>query len=553
MPNASDIITYIGIPLAVLGVLPILYTAFNSLLTLSNIKRKLKANGVETIYTASSLMSGMVEVSLPRFSISPLDRDEDGEYWTINPQASSLKGASWTSFNWNSLITGSKLYRLQYSEDLRLPQAEISFEDLISFLLDRGAVPDVKGLRLFRMSGLWTPIGTSLMLSPDTTQSALRISLPDDSDGVISLALTWSTDWDNYRMQGLRPGWMRVQCRKQKEGDAHQAPEAKSTDEKAKEIAQEPDDKSDEKSSDLKANVDEVPPNPKSLRLRFSHTGRALTISKAVREFEGAQPEEPINLEHLDVKPGSFWIPAIALALGISRSLPLYHHNLDESLEPLALRETMPCGVLVMHGILGEADAPSWETKYDPFEDLHAGHSNFLEERRAEQAEKLLPPAQQEAARRSRLMARATKQGDDFRAKMQRDKDRKMNRAREAIASPRLGPAVVAKAALRWLQGQELVPKDIDLQGVIEGLVVGLMEKEEEAMKVCGLLASWEEWSKRAGMTIDNVFALGYEKAAFCSAACVIGILNEVFTREESRAAEDMKECIRHWKTVKLG
>lgn len=154
MPNASDIITYIGIPLAVLGVLPILYTAINSLITIRRIQATLIRNGLSEAITRGSLMSGIVEVSLPRYSITPLDREEDEEYWELNPRPSSLKGGTWTAFHWNCLITGSKLYRLQYSDDLQVPQAEIEFEELMGFLLDRGAVPDVKGLRMLRLSGL---------------------------------------------------------------------------------------------------------------------------------------------------------------------------------------------------------------------------------------------------------------------------------------------------------------------------------------------------------------------------------------------------------------
>lgn len=62
---------------------------------------------------------------------------------------------------------GSRLYRLQYSDELQVPQAEIDFEDLVSVLLDRGAVPDVKGMHMLRLAGLWSPTGTRLLLSPD--------------------------------------------------------------------------------------------------------------------------------------------------------------------------------------------------------------------------------------------------------------------------------------------------------------------------------------------------------------------------------------------------
>lgn len=81
MPNASDITTFIGNPLAVLGVLPILYTAINSFITIRPIKRRLHRNGLHEAHTRGSLMSGIVEVSLPRFNIRPLDREEDSKLY----------------------------------------------------------------------------------------------------------------------------------------------------------------------------------------------------------------------------------------------------------------------------------------------------------------------------------------------------------------------------------------------------------------------------------------------------------------------------------------
>ena len=78
--ESSDIITYIGIPLAVLGVLPILYPTINSLVTIHEVKQSLRHNGLFEATTRSGLMSGIMEVTLPILSITPLDREEDAEY-----------------------------------------------------------------------------------------------------------------------------------------------------------------------------------------------------------------------------------------------------------------------------------------------------------------------------------------------------------------------------------------------------------------------------------------------------------------------------------------
>lgn len=122
MATATDIITYIGVPLAVLGVLPIFYNFINSFFTLRNVKRSLRRCGLEAT-TRGSFLAGFVEVSLPRFTITPLERSEE-EFWTDNSTPSLLKGGTWTVFHWNRLITGHAMQRVQYSSDLTVPQAE---------------------------------------------------------------------------------------------------------------------------------------------------------------------------------------------------------------------------------------------------------------------------------------------------------------------------------------------------------------------------------------------------------------------------------------------
>lgn len=554
MANASDIITFIGVPLAVLGVLPIIYTALNSLLTVQNIKRKLKQNGLQPLAITSSLMSGIVEVTLPRFSITPLDRDEDPEYRQLNPNATKLRGGTWTIFNWNRLATGSKMYRLQYSSDLQVPQAEISLEELVSFLMDLGAVPDVKGLRLFRASGLWTPVGTSLMLSPDTTQSALRISVPDDSEGVVSLAISWKSEWGSYRLNGVRPGWMRVKVfpRKSKSSQKTEGGEQAARPVNESCPARPIDTRLFEKSD---AGIVDRKHESKFIGLRFGRTGRSLTISNAFEEVEDEEvgSENFLSLDFLDKRPLSIWVPAIALALGIAKSMPLYNHGIDESLLPLALRDTIPCGVLVMLGILDEADAPSWETKYDRLEDIHATHTAFLAQQRAIAAERLLPADQAAAAAANRRAAEFQHQTDAVRGRLLRDKERREKRAREAIASVRIETLNVAHAALKWLQTERVFPENLDLQGAIEFLLVDLLRQDEGSSNVCDMLEDWKTWNSRGGMTIEDIYNLSDAKQAFCKAACVMGLIKEVATKEESAVAEDIKACVRHWKKVRLG
>lgn len=206
--SAADIITYIGVPLAVIGVLPTMYTFLNALVTLRHIRRRLAENNVAAL-TRSGLLSGIIEVEIPRKSITPLDRTDE-TYFKLSRSSSTLKGGSYTLFNWRELSIGAKTYRLAYHDELAQPQAEIDFETLVAFLLDRGAVPSQSGFSDLRTSGLWTPTGTKLLLSPVSHDAVLAVAPAEDSDGILSLSLSWRRDWDKRTIHDLPPYWTKI-------------------------------------------------------------------------------------------------------------------------------------------------------------------------------------------------------------------------------------------------------------------------------------------------------------------------------------------------------
>jgi hypothetical protein len=70
MASPADIITYIGVPLAVLGVSPILYNFIITFFISLRLKRQLKALGlVERTIIRSRFMNGAVEAELPVFDL----------------------------------------------------------------------------------------------------------------------------------------------------------------------------------------------------------------------------------------------------------------------------------------------------------------------------------------------------------------------------------------------------------------------------------------------------------------------------------------------------
>lgn len=184
MTSATDIITYVGVPLAVVGVLPILYTLIRALLTLRSIRNTLLRHGhvptsstrPDGFTTRSSPMTSLIEVDLPRYTIAPLDRS-DPDYWRLDASSFAgdrhallraestlsmveegrvqgfLRGGSWRTFHWKKLVVGRKLYRIQWEDELREPPAEIDFSDLVHFLMDWGAVPNAGGWEKFEAWG----------------------------------------------------------------------------------------------------------------------------------------------------------------------------------------------------------------------------------------------------------------------------------------------------------------------------------------------------------------------------------------------------------------
>jgi hypothetical protein len=210
MVSGPDVITYFGVPIAVLGVAPIIYNTCSTLVTLAKVRRALRHGRLAGI-TRGDIVNHVIEVELPRYTIAPLHREEhSSEYWSLSHHPSEIPGGTWTTFNWKCHAIGLKTQRIDYADQLRQPQAEISFEELVSFLLDLGGVPDPAGFRMLRASGLWVPVGTVLLRSPNEEEAVLYVAPLDDSDGNLSLSVRWSSDWGMRDPTSLPPYWVLI-------------------------------------------------------------------------------------------------------------------------------------------------------------------------------------------------------------------------------------------------------------------------------------------------------------------------------------------------------
>ncbi|KAI2777018.1 hypothetical protein F4815DRAFT_482711 [Daldinia loculata] len=572
--SATDIITFIGIPLAVLGVLPILYNTVATLAALSKIKRMLR-HGRLTALTRSDVVNRVIEVELPRYAVTPCDRFEETElYWRPSRQPSSIPGGSWTTFNWQTRAIGAKTQRVEYADQLRQPQVDVAFDKLIAYLLDLGAIPDAHGWKLLRSTGLWTPTGCSLMKSPDGQHEALTIAPLDDSDGHLSLKVNWSSHWTTRDYSSLPPYWIRLPPPPQSEPSEitgtvgpEETPsaaqgEAKEGDmEKAKEK---------EHSSLHKESLD-------SIQRQAEKNSRAtITCQISVEGLISAKSQEDeavlssINLQslyigHLRIRPGKsdgIWFSSVATAYGTTSQTVLWNYKIPDEILAFARRDSVPCGILVLLGVVDDSQTPEWATNYNGQEearDLFFRRS--ADQRAAVMAESKMTPPQREIAARERMQREMNQRMQDMRDHSRLENQRREARTSEALQSPKWDTKLVAEHNLHWLkQNQEraiasgvsinsnLTPRD-----VVGSLLHRMILDGQFASSVCKMLDLWKSWADNGGMRRSDLEALREDQVVFALASLLVALIKDTSTAHEGTLSLDLQECLRMWKIVRLG
>ncbi|KAL5432268.1 hypothetical protein PMIN07_008001 [Paraphaeosphaeria minitans] len=545
MASAVDIITYVGIPLAVLGVLPTIYTAWKSFLTLRQITRTLHANGVTAI-TRSALLSGIVEVETPRKSITPLDRG-DPRYFSLGVTPSRLRGGTWTLFGWKEMAIGVKSYRLQYHDELAQPQAEIDFEALIAFLLDHGAVPSQAGWSDLRGAGLWTVAGTKLLVSPGGGEEVLSVAFSDDSDGILSLSLNWKGEWDERGRESLPPYWVRVRA-PDGEGDllgrVNEVEEAKEegTAEKKKGAFLD----------DASAASEDVKPQS-AIRVRISTAG----IQEAYGEDDSAQK---LQLHHLRPAPPSsptattagFWFCCASTAFQAPQG-GLWSFSIPQDILQLARHSTVPCGVMVLLDTMTDEEVPAWRTPYNDQAEHLERQVKAQQQSRAGLEEGRLPPAQRDAARLNRMQREAMDFHHDFRRRMLVLEERREAEMLEAIQSRKLHVGIVATANLKCLKKQLRLSSVPTLTTVVEHILYGMLQDRAFAQRLSVMLDLWKNRAQSGGMTKSHYLAVKEDQVTFSLASCVLAIIRDLVSEPSSSVVGDLQECLRMWKKVRLG
>lgn len=367
-----------------------------------------------TALTRSDVVNRVIEIELPRYAVMPLDRFQNrSEYWTLSRHPSSIPGGSWTTFNWKTNAIGMKTQRVEYADQVRQPQVEAAFDELVSYLLDLGAVPDPHGWKLLRSTGLWAPVGCSLMNSPDGREKALYLAPLDDSDGHLSLAVAWSSSWITRDHAHLPPYWVRLPALAGKSSEQTPSNEKKDEKKDEKKAPDADEDQIQSGSASVAASHDDANSiehqvhtnSKKDITCEISLSGLVTALVEG--GLHSNNTPESLYIEHLRIqsrKSNGVWFASAVTAYGTSSQTILWNYKIPDDILSFSRKETVPCGVLVLLGMVDESETPEWATKHHDYgASLDLFTQRTRESRQAQEAEARMAPAQREQAVRDRM------------------------------------------------------------------------------------------------------------------------------------------------------
>lgn len=384
-----------------------------------------------TALTRSDVVNRVIEIELPRYAVKPWDRFQNQEeYWGLSRHPSSIPGGSWTTFNWKTNTIGIKTQRVEYADQVRQPQVDIAFDDLVCYLLDLGAVPDAHGWKLLRSTGLWTPVGCSLMMSPNGRDKALTVGPQDDADGNLSLVVNWSSTWTTRDHVHLPPYWIRLPAQ------VNAKVRAKTTDH-GESVHKNSEDTAD---NHININAQDVRPDSSSetsaghnastivgtdITCQILTTGIVNAFSEG--DLYSSTSSTSYSIEHIRVQPGltdGIWFASVATAYGTTSQTVLWNYKIPDDILIFSRKESVPCGVMVLLGIVNDSETPDWCTAND-----HSGSSsherfikNVREQSLAIAAESRMAPAQREAAVKDRVQREMEQRMQDSKHHLQKTK-----------------------------------------------------------------------------------------------------------------------------------
>jgi hypothetical protein len=395
------------------------------------------------------------------------------------------------------------------------------------------------------------------MMSPDGREKALAIAPLDDSDGHLSLAVNWSSQWTTRDHSHLPPYWVRLPPPPKQSAEKEEASSSANGDDAA--VSPVGAESSSIRKDSMDSTQQEVESNAKKyITCQISVDGIVTALTQEDR-LQSNLKLDSLYIEHIRIQPSKsagIWFASAATAYGTTSQTILWNYKIPDDVLSFARKETVPCGVLELLDVVNDSDTPEWATSHDADHamtlELHVRRVN--EQHAAMVTESRMEPAQREAAARERAMRENQQRMQDMRDRMRRDAQRKDARLMEAFQSPRWDTKRVAEYCLDWLKSRAHVPADVTgIKDVVGMLLHRMVLDGQFSATLCSILDLWKAWADNGGMRKSDFDAIREDLATFAQATLLIALIKDTSTALEGTLSLDLQECMNMWRKVRLG
>jgi hypothetical protein len=136
---------------------------------------------------------------------------------------------------------------------------------------------------------------------------------------------------------------------------------------------------------------------------------------------------------------------------------------------------------------------------------------------------------------------------------MRLDAQRKETRMMEALQSPKWDTKLVAERNLTWMREKGEVHDELSLKELVGTVLHRMVLDGEFSSRLCRMLDLWKAWAENGGMRRSDLTALQEDQVTFAYATLLVAIIKDTSTALEGTVSMDLQECLRMWRTVRLG
>ena len=294
---------------------------------------------------------------------------------------------------------------------------------------------------------------------------------------------------------------------------------------------------------------------PTAIRCQIGIDG----LIEAIPDDSDPQMFDNLNITHLKALGGSdntgVWFASAITALGTSSQTVLWNYKIPSTILSFSKHHaTFPCGLLVLLNVVDEASTPEWATKYDDeVERREAQFKRMREQGKAIIKEQQLSPDQRAQAVRERQLKAHDDWVEELNITRRRDAQRAETRMVEALQSPKWDNRLVAQHNLTWLKSQGYVEHSHDLKRATEVLLWKMINDPDIAGRLATMLDGWKSWVDNGGIKKADFVIVKDNQLTFAYASLVLALIQDSAIAAHGSLTEDLQECMRMWKKIRLG